>query len=340
MMILLNHHISSGQTEEAHFKSKFIEVNGLNTHYLDFGGQGIPLILVHSEAWDAYTYKNFGPFFTGNNRVMAITRPGYGGSAEGSYKVENQANHLISFIDAFGFDKAIFMGNSSVTAELTCLAENYPDRIAGLVYLNGLGVPWLDVHLNDPLDSYEMYSRASPGANSEKNDRNKITSARKQYIPKLAITESFKIKIKALAIVAENGRQGYEAYSPALLFVGSPLLDELRSNIPPSPTRDFMDRFAEDTLFRDQWINSIQDTTARSFFNLLKKDTTLQNEIHSFYSEIVYPETIAAEDRFIKAFGKNLKFTRIKNPMVSGYEYRDSPELIIEAILQFLNELD
>ena len=103
---------------EFSYESKFIEAGGVRLHYLDFGGQGLPLIFVHSESRDAHTYAEFAPRFSDAYRVLAVTRPGYGESEDpgDGYDVPAQAEKLIDFLDALGIGRAVFAGNSAPAA--------------------------------------------------------------------------------------------------------------------------------------------------------------------------------------------------------------------------------
>lgn len=321
------------------YKTAFVEVNGIQTHYLDFGGEGLPVILIHSEAWDATTYKDFGPLLTAHNRVLAVTRPGYGESGMGNYAVESQGDHLIAFANALGIDKAVFIGNSSVTKELTYLAENYPQHTAGVVYLSGPATPWLDLKESDPYRASEMFGRVSPVSNSEKNDREAIGKARAAYRPKHFLSDSIKINLPALMFTARNGGEGHEKGVAALVFAGSPLMEEVRKDFPPSALRTHLDRLANDSLYRNQRLNAIVDEEAREYFLKLVNDTVFQRKVYQFHMQTIYPATIIAQKKLKKAYGKNLQLVNLEVPQIIGYEYRDTPELIIEPIEDFLKHL-
>lgn len=327
------------QTSEKKYSSKTINVDGLQTHYLDFGGQGLNVILVHSEGWDAYTYKNFGPLLTENNRVLAITRPGYGTSEIGGYDVKSQGNHLIKFANKLKIKKAVFIGNASVSAELTYLAENFPERVAGIVYLNGLSVQWVEENYKDPFKSSEMFLRASPSSNSKTNFV-VINEARRIYRPKHYKSDSVKIEVPALAIVNRNGRQGSEKGLGALVFIGSPFMEDVRNEIPPSRTKDLLNRIADDPKFRGELINNIKDSVARNYFLKLADDTIMQKKVYKYHTQFTYPATLEAQEKLKTAFGKNLQLAKINVNQIVGYEYRDSPELIIKPIKEFLKQIN
>jgi len=331
--------LGRSQTSEKGYSSETIRVDGLETHYLDFGGKGLNVILIHSEGWDAFTYKDFGPLLTDNNRVLAITRPGYGQSEKGSYNIKAQGDHLIKFANALNIKKAVYIGNASVSAELTYLAENYPQKVAGIVYLNGLSVPWLEEYYKDPFKSFEMFLRASPSSNPNTSFID-ITNARKNYRPKHYKSDSVKIKVPALAIVNKNGLQGSEKGLGALIFVGSPFMENVRNEIPPSPTKDFLNKIADNSQFREELIGNIQDSVARTYFLKLVTDTLMQKKVYQYHTQFTYPAMTEAQEKLKNAFGENLHLEKINVNQIVGYEYRDSPVQIIEPIKVFLKQLN
>lgn len=88
---------AAGHAAAASVADSFMVAGGVRLHYLDFGGDGLPIVFVHSEAWDAHTYAEFAPRFADRNRVLAVTRPGYGASRPhpDGFGVEVQARALI-----------------------------------------------------------------------------------------------------------------------------------------------------------------------------------------------------------------------------------------------------
>lgn len=362
-MFLKNHHLQKilcfsinyilfvsaiAQVDSTTYSIHKVAVNDIELQYLDFGGEGLPVVLVPSGTWNAGTYKDFGPLFNDTNRVFAVTKPGYGDGQIAKYDIPSQGDYLIGFLDALGIERAVFMASSSATTELTYLAENYPKRVAGVVYLSGLGTPWIDIASEDPNLANEMYLRAvfseppikkyskeGQAADQEENTAEKIKLARESYRPKLSQNE-ISIEVPALAFTSKDGRLGYEKDVAALVFAGSRLADEVREKFPPSPIREDLDLRAFDQQYRDKQFSKIQDSTARDFFIRLARDTVQQRAVLDFHLNKVYPAILEAQDQMIKAFGKNLQLVKLDIPMVVGYEYRDNPELIVEPIRQFL----
>src|SRR5690606_28618474 len=252
IFLIASLHLFPQKSTEVSFTEKFVNVKGHNIHYLDFGSEGLPVVLIPSGTWTATTYQDFGSLLTENNQVFAITKPGYSKSEGDAYDVPSQGDYLIGFLDALNLDKAVFIGNSSATAEITYLAENYPHRVAGVVYLSGLSTPWgweiMDEQ--DPHQTNKMYARSAYSedpidalnedgkqTNSKKNKAEEILKARSDYRPK-HFTEEVSIEVPALFFTNSEGRLGYEKDVAALLVAGSPLMDEVRQSFPPSPFRD------------------------------------------------------------------------------------------------------
>jgi imidazolonepropionase-like amidohydrolase/pimeloyl-ACP methyl ester carboxylesterase len=317
---------------------RFVEIGGVRLHYLDFGGSGLPLVFVHSEAWDARTFAEFAPRFADRNRVLAVTRPGYGESEPhpDGFGVDVQARSLVGFLDAMGIEQAVFAGNASATSELTYLAEHHPERVAGLVYLTGLAVPWVDAHESDPTRAFEMFMRANPGS----GDEAARVRARREYRPEFVHGDRPPIGVPALAFVARSGTMGQEHAITALALVGSPLMREVRSQMPPSPVRDHLERLAADEAFRRRELEQIPDPAARAYFLRLAADDSLQAEVQRHHEETIRPAVLEGQEEFRRAFGEYLHLVRLNVEQVVGYEYRDAPELIEPHVRRFLERVN
>jgi pimeloyl-ACP methyl ester carboxylesterase len=129
------------------YEQKFGDAGGIRLHYLDFGGDGLPIVFVHSEAWDAHTCAEFAPL------RGSESRPGHHpaglrrvGGAPGRLRRPDAGALARRSPGRLGVERAVFAGNASATAELTFLGEHHPDRVAGLIYFTGLAVPWLEEH--------------------------------------------------------------------------------------------------------------------------------------------------------------------------------------------------
>jgi pimeloyl-ACP methyl ester carboxylesterase len=121
-------------------KSEFVQVNGTQLHYLDWGGSGQALIFLTGMGSSAYIFGGFAPRFTDKFRVLALTRRGQGDSdyPETGYDADTLTEDIRQFMDTLHIEKAILVGHSLAGVELTHFAATHPTRVEKLVYLDAL----------------------------------------------------------------------------------------------------------------------------------------------------------------------------------------------------------
>jgi pimeloyl-ACP methyl ester carboxylesterase len=124
----------------SNLKSGFVDVNGIRLHYLDWGGEGPTLIFLTGMGCSAYLFKQFAPRFTGQFRVLALTRRGQGDSdyPETGYDADTLTEDIRQFMDRLQVEKAVLAGHSLAGVELTHFAATYPTRVERLIYLDAL----------------------------------------------------------------------------------------------------------------------------------------------------------------------------------------------------------
>lgn len=118
----------------------YVPVNGIRLQYLDWGGEGEPVVLLHGSGSTAHTFDDLAPLLTDRHRVLGLTRRGHGHSdhpAEG-YTIAQTTDDLLAFLDGLGIRRAHLVAHSLAGAEITRLARLHPDRVASLVYLDAL----------------------------------------------------------------------------------------------------------------------------------------------------------------------------------------------------------
>ena len=127
------------EPDPAPHQSGFVTLPGaVRLHYLDFGGQGAPLILLAGAGNSAHVFDTFAPSLVDGFRVLALSRRGFGESdqpAQG-YDTATLAEDIAGFMDAMAIERASLVGHSIAGAEMTRLAQSRPERVAKLVYLD------------------------------------------------------------------------------------------------------------------------------------------------------------------------------------------------------------
>ncbi len=125
--------------------SLFAEGDGVRLNYLDWGGDGPPLVMIHGIADSPHIFDDLAPLLRDRFRVLAYARRGHGHSdaPPGPYDSEVLVGDLRNLLDKLGIERASLLGWSMGGDEITEFAGRYPDRVEKLVYLEG-GYDWSD----------------------------------------------------------------------------------------------------------------------------------------------------------------------------------------------------
>jgi len=119
------------------YQDKYITVNGLRLHYLDWGSNGKPpFIMLHGISRIAHQFDHIAPHFRNEYHVMAIDMRGHGDSAwspEGAYLVEDYVKDLEAFVDQLNLRNLVLLGNSTGGRVVQVYAGLHPDRVARLI---------------------------------------------------------------------------------------------------------------------------------------------------------------------------------------------------------------
>jgi pimeloyl-ACP methyl ester carboxylesterase len=115
-----------------------VTANGIRIHYLDWGGEGEPLLFLAGFTDTAHVFDDFAPKFTDRFHVLALTRRGFGDSEKpaSGYDTRTRVEDIRGFLDAMQIDRASLVGHSIAGDELTLFATTYPQRVRKLVYLD------------------------------------------------------------------------------------------------------------------------------------------------------------------------------------------------------------
>ena len=108
---------------------------GVPVHYIDFGGSGAPMVLVHGLGGSAINWLGVGPSLARRYRVVALDLPGFGETPplKGSTGLAAQRDLLDRFLASVTMGPAIVVGNSmgGLVALMEAAAE--PGRVSHLI---------------------------------------------------------------------------------------------------------------------------------------------------------------------------------------------------------------
>lgn len=123
---------------------RFVTVNGVSLHVLDWGGCGPDLLLVHGMGDSPWIFDDLARALHRDFRVLAYARRGHGQSdPAGPFDTDTLVADLVCVLDSMKIQQAHLLGWSMGGNEITAFAARYPERTLGLVYLEA-GYDWSD----------------------------------------------------------------------------------------------------------------------------------------------------------------------------------------------------
>jgi pimeloyl-ACP methyl ester carboxylesterase len=119
--------------------SKFVEANGLKTHYLEWGKGKNTIVLIHGLTDTAEIWQDLASILAKNYRVIAPDRRGSGKSEKPSdgYDSQTLAADVDKFLNALNIKKATIVGHSFGGITALALAADFPARVNTLILIEG-----------------------------------------------------------------------------------------------------------------------------------------------------------------------------------------------------------
>jgi non-heme chloroperoxidase len=108
---------------------------------LDWGGTERPLIFLAGLGNDAHVFDGLAPNFAAHHHVYGITRRGFGASSRpvpenDNYSADRLGDDVLAVMTALKLERPVLVGHSLAGEELSSIGSRYPEKIAGLIYLD------------------------------------------------------------------------------------------------------------------------------------------------------------------------------------------------------------
>jgi pimeloyl-ACP methyl ester carboxylesterase len=120
---------------------RFLNAGGLRVHARDWGGpeKAPPVVLVHGLASNARIWDLVAPILAQQRRTVAIDQRGHGLSEkpDTGYDLATEVRDLAAVCDALGFTRPLIVGHSWGANVALQLAADEPQRVAGIVLVDG-----------------------------------------------------------------------------------------------------------------------------------------------------------------------------------------------------------
>ena len=146
-----------GLSVESSPKELWAEIGELKVRYLDWGGDGQPILALHGLASTAHWYDIVAPMLRDSFHIYAPDQRGHGQttSAPSGYDWQTLSDDLAGLLDHVGLDQVAVMGHSWGGNVATNFSANYPERVSRLIMIDG---GFLDGRLF-PGASWEAFSQ-------------------------------------------------------------------------------------------------------------------------------------------------------------------------------------
>ena len=118
---------------------RFINVEpSVRLEVLDWGGTGRPIVLLAGRGNTAHVFDDFARKLTGEYHVYGVTRRGFGNSTAttSGFLADSLGDDVLAVMDSLGIRQPVLIGHSIAGQELSSIGSRYPERVAGLVYLD------------------------------------------------------------------------------------------------------------------------------------------------------------------------------------------------------------
>jgi pimeloyl-ACP methyl ester carboxylesterase len=120
-----------------------VRVGELRLHYLDFSGDGPPLVFCHATGFHAWLWAPYARRLRERFRVLALDQRGHGRSDKPStgYRWENFGTDLAEFLERLGLDDVRAVGHSKGATAIAAAAAAGSRRFARAVLIDPVLVP-------------------------------------------------------------------------------------------------------------------------------------------------------------------------------------------------------
>ncbi len=192
--------------------SQFVAIgDGVTVHLRDEGPKDAPaIVLLHGSNADLHTWEPWVAALKGQYRVIRFDQVGHGLTGPDpahDYSRDNYVADVLEVADTLGLKQFILGGNSMGGKHALAFAVAHPNRVAGLVLVDGSGGPMLDMATGQP----ETKKKDSGGGNIgfKLAQTPGINLLVEQITPRSLIAQSLEQSVSVKAVVTEAAVDRY-----------------------------------------------------------------------------------------------------------------------------------
>jgi pimeloyl-ACP methyl ester carboxylesterase len=122
-------------------EEKFVEVNGLRLHYLDWGGSsGVVALAFHGFALNCHSWDEVAPTLSSRVRILAFDQRGHGVSDRAErvedYTRDNMVSDIDQIVARLQLEPCVAIGHSMGGMNVMTFAARHPDKVRALVLVD------------------------------------------------------------------------------------------------------------------------------------------------------------------------------------------------------------
>lgn len=181
----------------------YIRTSNGQRAYFDQAGTGTPLVMVHGASQDSLSWQHNLDFFAQHYAVYALDLPGHGKSSMPSSGPHDNtaanAQYVLDCLQALALEPAVLMGHSMGGGIVAAAAAKAPERVSGLVLVDGASVnvvhtsgynpAILDMARINPGDWFEVTFRTLMGTKTDPDRAEEIVTDARRCIPAVAYAD-------------------------------------------------------------------------------------------------------------------------------------------------------
>jgi pimeloyl-ACP methyl ester carboxylesterase len=120
-------------------EEKWADIGELRVRYLDWKGDGPPIVALHGLASSAHWYERVAGCLSDRYRIIAPDQRGHGKTTQASsgYDWQTLASDVAGLMDHLNMDRAAVMGHSWGGHVASNIAARFPQRVTRLVMIDG-----------------------------------------------------------------------------------------------------------------------------------------------------------------------------------------------------------
>jgi non-heme chloroperoxidase len=226
--------------DESPHKVQFITVDqDVKLEVLDWGGTGRPLVLLSGLGNTAHIFDKFALKLNSTYHVYGVTRRGFGESShpQSGYGADRLGDDVLTVIDALKLNRPVLAGHSIAGEELSSIGSRYPEKVAGLIYLDA-GYPYAYYDRSrgalviDLQDLRSKLAQLAPGA-TPTNPRDLVQELLETSLPAFErdLREAQKDFASAPLPPPSSGQPQRPALAPSAILAGQQKYTEIRGPI-------------------------------------------------------------------------------------------------------------